>query len=476
MRTVLAWLAGTTMALSFFATVPTEAAEPLRLRDVLLAVDQTHPQGEAAQRRIERAEGGRLAAEGGFDPVLSIRARWKPVGYYENGQLDTVINQPIPLWGLSVYGGHRLGWGSYPLYRRELQTLSAGELRAGVKAPLWRNAWIDARRAGIEQARTRARLAHRERDVTDLQLARDAAEAYWTWVAAGQRLSVVRALLTVAEQRQAGLVEQVEAGSLEPIKIVDNRRLVLERAAKVVDNERMFQEASLKLSLFLRGADGTPIAPGEERVPEGFPQPEMGGLPPLEEAIARALRQRPDVAALTEQAQVTEISVRLAKNQRAPSVDLETFVAKDLGEGPADLEPVEWGVGAMFEMPLLLRQARGELQAARAEAAEIRAKMRGLQDKIAVEVRSEYVALRAAAKMAGLALEQAEAAETLAEAERIRVSLGSSDLVVVNLRELAAADAHVEAITALAKYQQARTDYLIATGRSLLDDARSSGR
>ena len=51
-------------------------------------------------------------------------------------------------------------------------------------------------------------------------------------------------------------------------------------------------------------------------------------------------------------------------------------------------------------------------------------------------------------------------------AQVIARALGVSDLVIVNLREIQAADAANLEIDALADYQKARADFMVSTGRS----------
>ena len=224
----------------------------------------THPRVEVAKHDVDRADGNAMAARGGFDPSLVVQSKWTPVGFYNNGQVDTLVRQATPAWGLGLYAGYRLGWGTYPVYRGHLQTLSGGELRAGIDIPVWRDGPIDARRARIKQTKIRSGGARGARDATQLQVERDAAKAYWSWVAAGQRLRVARDLLATAERRDAGLNEQAAAGAIERIKLVDNRRLVLDRMGKVVSAEREFQQASVALSLYLRDGRQTPIRVDED--------------------------------------------------------------------------------------------------------------------------------------------------------------------------------------------------------------------
>ncbi len=459
-----AFVLAATAALSFSGSAA--AADPLTLDDVLGSVGRTHPGLEVAERKIDQADGKVLAAQGGFDPTLSIRTKWTPVGYYNQGQVDTLVRQPTPAWGIGAYAGYRVGWGTYPVYKGELQTLSGGEIRAGVEVPLWRNGPIDSRRAGVKRTKIQRAGARYARDATELELERAAAEAYWSWVSAGQSLRISRELLALAERRDAGLNEQAKAGAIERIKIVDNRRLVLDRMTKVVAAERKFATASLELSLFMRDAAQNPVRPGEERVPAKIPEPASPDMASLDDEVDEAVRRRPDAAALETERDAARVDVRLARNQRAPAINLQTFVAKDFGAGPAELGPVEWGAGVVLEVPLPLRKARGELRVAKAALGAVKAKTRGLQDKIGAEVRTAHVALEAAQETITLARAQLGTTEELAEAERIRFREGASDLVIVNLRELAAAEAANQEVAALAEYQRAYADFRVSTGRS----------
>ncbi len=442
------------------------AADPLTLPEVLESVSGTHPDLEVAERGVEKADAKAFAARGGFDPILAIRGKYTPVGYYDNGQVDALLRQPTPLWGAGFYAGYRIGLGSYPVYKGDLQTLSGGELRAGVDVPIWRDGPIDDRRAKVRRTTIERKAAEYGRDAAELELQREAAKSYWSWVAAGLRLRVARELLSIAERRDAGLNEQAAAGAIENILLVDNRRLVLDRMGKVVAAEQKFNEASLALSLFLRDDDRNPIRVGEDRVPADLPEPLRVDVPSLEREVQRAIDVRPDVAALEATREAANVDVRLARNQRSPKVNLQTFVAKDFGDGPAELAPTEWGAGVVVELPLPLRQARGELRAAQADVSSVDAKRRGLRDKVGVDVRKSIVALEAAEQNIVLARRQVEAANELADAERTKLLEGASDLVIVNLRELAAADAANSEIDALADFHRAHADFMASTGRT----------
>lgn len=71
------------------------------------------------------------------------------LGYYSSKRLDTVVTQPLPVLGASVFGGYKLGLGTFASYDGKSQTLDLGEIRGGLVLPLYRDSAIDSRRAAL---------------------------------------------------------------------------------------------------------------------------------------------------------------------------------------------------------------------------------------------------------------------------------------------------------------------------------------
>ena len=160
-----------------------------------------------------------------------------------------------------------------------------------------------------------------------------------------------------------------------------------------------------------------------------------------------------------------KVDLRLAKNRVAPEARVSAYLAKDLGDAPPELAPTEFVATATLSMPLALRKARGELRAARAQLASLDAKLRGLQDRIAAEVRLARVDLIAAHDQLELASQQLAVARKLVDAEREKLDQGASDLVFLNIREIASADAARLEVEAILRFHVAHADYLAALGQ-----------
>lgn len=444
-----------------------ETGDVLTLREVLDAVAAAHPQLEASRQRVRAAEGEAFAARGGFDPQLRVRGQYAPVGAFPNGRLDVELRQPTPLWGMSVYGGWRLGLGSFAVYDLRAKTAAGGEVRAGVSLPVWQGGPIDRRRADLRVTDLAREAAEADVDARTLELERAAARAYWAWVGAGLRLEVQRRLLALAEDRDAALRRQIVAGNTPEIEGLDNRRAILERSARLVAAERALQQAALELARHLRDDQGTIVAPEPEQLPPAFPEPAPPSADPLEAVLAEALERRPELRRLLLQREAAQVEVRLARNLRSPRIDLDAYVAKDLGAVAPEyryLLPAEFVAGVSLELPLALRTARGKLRRAEADRARLDAELRFARDLVAVELRDAHSALVAAHARVGLAREQLQVAHALEQAERRRFDLGDSTQLFVNLREQAAADAAAQELEALTDYHRAAADLRVAAG------------
>lgn len=462
-KLMVVWVA----ALTLWSTAA-HASNTLELSQLLRGLDATHPELERARQDVRRAKAEQLSARGGFDPKLKLGAKKYVYGYYDKGQLEALLSQSTPLWGTELYAGWRRSLGNrIPIYDGDIETLSGGEVRMGMDIPLWRNGRIDKRRAEITKARLNTQQTQLELQAFRMLVRNAAAHAYWNWVEAGLKLEIEEDLLKLALRRDAGLRRRAAKGDAAGIIAIDSQRSILTRRTRVIAAGQKLRQAALKLSLFYRDSRQRPIAPVPGRLPKAMPEATEPNRDRLVADLQRALRKRPDLQALRRSRQRADVDVDFQENQIAPDLRLWSEVAKDVGAGSKTLQPWDFAVGISIETPLPMRRARGQAKAARAKRGAVSAKLRASRDKVATEIQMAYTALEAAYRSVDLARRAREAAEQLAEAERRKLELGSSDLLILTLRETAAADSASKEVAAQANYQRARADYLTTTARGL---------
>lgn len=434
-------------------------ARPLALNEVVDAALRAFPGLLASEQRKQAAEGELQTATGGFDTVLKSQNRWSVAGLYENRNYDVVVEQPTALWGTTFFGGWRRGTGDYPIYEGKSQTADDGEARLGVNIPLWRNRDIDRRRASLQQAELGQLIAGHEYDQTLLEVRRQASHRYWDWLLAGRRLHTAEHLLHIAEQRNDGILQRVAAGDIPQFEALDNQRAIIERRERRVAAQRLLEQSAIQLSLYWRDADGLPQLPTAELLPNAFPEHEPAIEASMDQALATAHAQRPELKRLQLQSQQSETELALQENQRNPALDLQVIGSQDLGYSKNKINRDELYLGLNVDIPLQQRVAGGRAQTASANLQRLKWERTGTEDRIKAEVQDVFSALNAARQRLALSQQQQRAAEQLEDGERTRFDLGESTLLFVNLREIASGDASLQAAEAANSLFKAHADF-----------------
>ncbi len=450
---------------------PLEPLPSVTLDDVIMAVYASYPSLEAAAREQQIAAGRLLSASGGFDYMVFGDVMTEPLGYYENYRYGIGVSKYQ--WnGAQTFAEYRLGRGSFEPWYLERQTNAGGEFKAGVAVPFLRDRDIDQRRVAVFLAQLDSSIAQPIFQLEVLDAVQAASLAYWNWVAAGQRQKIAQQNLDLAEERQSGIEQRVERGEIAAIDLVDNERLIVSRRAKLIESQRKLQQATITLSLYLRDSSGTPLIVSNDQLPEIFPAVEAPLEVSEEQLISEALAQRPELRLLNLERQKLRVEIQQASNLTLPTMTGVIAASQDVGEPTSfkrDKSPAELEAGLLMDVPLQRRDARGKLQAARGKLAQISAKLRLMENTIAAEVQTYQTALETSFAALQQAQQGAKLAQEMADAERKRLDRGDSDILTINLREIAAFDADLLAIDAAADCFFARAQLDAATASELVN-------
>jgi len=453
------------IAILLFVSCPGVAmaqVAPLTLDEVLLSSARSAPQIIEGLARVRQAEGRGVSAEGAFDTVFDIDSKARVAGFYDGTVIEGRVTRPLTDNGGYIYGGYRASDGRFPVYEDDYYTNQLGELKVGALFALLRDRFVDERRTRRSVAEGDIDVARFETEMVAIGVQRRAIDAYQTWVAAGLRLRAYRELLSQAQQRQGGISRQVALGARPQILLVENEQNLLRRRALMLRAEQDFATASNALSLYLRDAQGMPMAVAPDRLPpDASALSSLPGVGPATNSM-----DRPDYRAVLSRIDQASARLVLAENDLLPRFDLRVEVGQDLGDtGPGGLSrtPLEASVGFRFSMPLQNRAATGRVAEARAEIDALAQRRRFLREQIAVEVEAIVIAADAAERVVAIAQEEQRLADRLAQAERRRFELGSGDFFLVNQREETANDARVRLIDAQARVASTRAELAAAT-------------
>ncbi len=439
----------------------------LELLEVLSSVNRHFPLLKAALQEREIALGNAISADGLFDTQLKGHVRQNQ-GSFDSQRYALSFSQPTAFQGISFGGGWRLGAGIYPVYYQDRQTAEGGEFFGGVTVPLLKDREIDFRRAGRRRASLDRQIAEPLIASQHVRFVRDASWAYWNWVAAAKRLEIGKELLRIAEGRDELLRKQAKLGRIAEIEVTDNRRTVLDRRARLVRIQRDFELASYTLSLFVRDEKGVPIHLASARLAPEIPTPAKPSEKELIEGVHVALANRPELAQLRLQIKRMGVDLDLAKNQTLPDLRLFVNHATDVGEEKKSLDRYAYEAGVLLEVPFQRRQAIGQIRTTRARLAQLFAQDAFLRESITTDVQKAVAQLIRAYEVSVRTREVVRLAEIMEKAEQRKLELGRSTVLIVNLRELARADAQAQVVDALADYFRAWAAYRASLGLSFL--------
>lgn len=432
----------------------------LFLAEVLESVMSSYPPYLAALIEQDIANGRARQAAGHFDLTLSVDGFANPSGFYDGSGARAILAQPLPFGGGTVFGGYRLSSGFLPDYNKE-RTGEDGQAILGFSVPLLQNSRIDKGRAEIWKASIDQELADPVILRQYLDFIRAATISYYTWLAAGQRLSLAEEVLQIAKDRDLALAEQIARGASAPIVRIDNRGLVVTREIGVVQALRRFQATAIELSLFHRDNDsGAPLVATRFEVPGAFPNPGAPNDARLSSDLATAVAQRPEIRRLDLLLEKMGVDLRLAKEGLLPNMDVGVELSQGLdGNRPNDIDRTEVDAVVRFALPLQRRAAKGQIEKIEGEAGQLSREREFARDRIVADVQDSFSALVAAYEGIRLSSENVTIADQLERAQVERLKEGVTDLLALQIREKAAYDARLLEVEALAAYFRALADY-----------------
>ena len=301
---------------------------------------------------------------------------------------------------------------------------------------------------------------------------RDATVTYWQWVAAGERYRIANELLQLGVERIDFLEQELAVGEDARIDVVDNRRTILSRQAKLVDARRKLEQSAVKLSLFLRNDAGQPIVLPIDLHGE-FP-PSLGADAWGETAaISLAQSTRPELEELRIIRRQFNVMLRQASNETLPEIDAGILLGQDVGEPTSakrDKSEFELEATLQLSVPLERRKALGKIRQLRAKLRQITQKTRFASDKINAEAAAAHAALVAAAERVIQTTQSLELNKEVRDATQQEFDIGDASLLELNIREQMLADAAIEQIDAQLEYFSALANYAAALGFDNSDD------
>lgn len=442
------------MILWLYFCFSVEAANPLMFENVQSMVVSRMPLIMEALEKQRAAEGELEAQEGNFDHKIKFKSMNQIEDKYDNQVFETKLERQTPWMGTRMFLGHRQGNGVFADYEGKYETSSLGELFAGIDLPLLRDRSIDEFRLNRLKAQIGVQKAELEFQQKRLDVLFKAAQIYWKWTMAGQKLRILKDWVKQAEERQTFLERKVSAGDTSEIKLTDNRRTLLKRQADLVKVRRDYEVATAELAIYINRTPTLAEVKVEIKLSEDLTE-----TPNLE-----MRNQLPPFRLMSLEEQILEQEREFAISQQLPDLRLAVEGARDVGiQSQVSGGQDQLRVGVMLEIPLENRKGKGKRTEVAGKKAALNYRRVWLEREWEARIKQNAQALKTTRQQ--LELQKSEVSDTskMARAEMTRFNQGDSDIFFVNIREQDEAEAQVRLIETEALHE------LMVAERRLLD-------
>lgn len=340
----------------------------LRLRDYLELVLANDTNIHLAQLSVPAAEAGVVAARAPFDPAFTaafggtrtVAPQYSQISgaqtldsLAQNGSVGFQASLPSGQSFQVGFSSNRSSTNSAFAY---FNPSFATGLSLSLGMPLLQNRGFLLQNAPIQQARIALLVTTDQTDAQVANLLVSAADQYWNTVQARDSITVRQQALDLAQKQYQRDEHALQLGALPKEDIYQDQTQIATDQVQVLQAQASYQQ---QLDQFRRliGADLDAATRDLDIVLEDDPAalPASPNLPPVNDAIAEALRRRPELRAAERQTAEDDLGVRMAHNALLPSLNLtgsygaaglggdQIPVSSSLGSGPAAFVPGGFG-------------------------------------------------------------------------------------------------------------------------------------
>jgi outer membrane protein TolC len=339
---------------------------------------------------------------------------------------------------------------------RSFQTINpryGSTLTFSFSQPFLRNFGFKINRREIIIARNNRDASEKEFQQTLLDIIYRVEEAYWNLAYSIDNLNVKRQSLQLARDLLEEDKRKIEVGTLPPIEIYTAESEVANREADILQADRMVKnnqdrlKTILNLPIFEKG-EPTEIIPSDKPV---FEKKTIR----IEEALATAMANRPDLKAMMINLETRKFNVSYAKNQLLPSLNLEASywspgisgtqilylddnplsrvivgtipgAAKDALQDAFRFRYNNWSVGLTLDIPLNTVFTRAQYAEAKLALEQAQLRLKNQEQEIFLEIKTAVRDVEINYERVQAYRAARELAEKKLEAEQEKFKVGKS--------------------------------------------------
>src|SRR5579883_1553424 len=295
---------------------------------------------------------------------------------------------------------------------------------------------------------------------------------YTDFVALYEDVKVKQESVMLAEKLLADVKAQVEEGTLAPVEETRANAQIYSTRQDLVNAQGLLdeQEAILKNVITRQGNQDELVREAHIIPTDTLEIPEQESVQPIQDLIARALADRPDLA----QARLQNNGLAGALNPLLPSADPAL-----IGGYGGVLDQIfsrkypTYGIGLQFNLPIHNRIAEADLARDEIQVKQSQVRLRQMENQARLEVEDALIAMRRARAASEAAAQARALQEQSLQVEQAKFDVGASTSFFVIQYESQLAQARSTEVAARSAYVKARAALQRAVG-SILEENRIS--
>jgi outer membrane protein TolC len=457
-----------------------------------------------------------------LDPVAYLQTSWGHRTTPQSNSFNTGTNALIMRNDVANFGMQKgfltgtvlsFGWNNSKLRtnagRSDFNPSTTGSFSLNISQPLLQGFGRAVNSRNI-------RIATNNQRVSDLTFRQQVIStvsavigAYWDLVSYNENVKVKQQALTLAQKLYEDNKKQVEIGTLAPIEIVraEAEMASAQQALTQAETQLLQQETLIKNALSRIGVASPTVADARIVPTDQIRVPEVEPVQPVQDLIAKALENRPEVAQTGIQIENTKLGLKGTRSQLLPSLNVVATVQNNALAGQVNVLPIppiqgappappqyrdpsvvdtffiggygkvlsqlfarnfpDYSVGFQLNVPLRNRSARADMVVDQLSLRQQEIRQQQQLNQVRVDVRNALIALQQASAAHHAAVKARVLQEQTLDAEQKKYTLGASTIFFVIQAQRDLAQARSAEVAAASIYAKARVQMDLATGQTI---------
>ena len=389
--------------------------------------------------------------------------------------------------------------------RPDVNPLQSGSIGLNVTQPLLSGFGFAVNRRGIHQAENSLRVQDQVFRQQVMTTVAGAVQVYWDLVSFNQQVKVAQQALAASQKLYEDNKKQVEVGTLAQISIVQAEAEVASREQDVtVAQTNLLQQETILKNVLSRNGVASPTVADAHIVPlDRIRVPEEEPIQPLQDLVAQALRDRPELPQDRLNIANSQLSILGDRSNLMPNLSAFVNLANNGQAGPVNVFPPlnssgqslvgtvhtpdpffiggygnylgqlfgrnfpNYTVGMQLNIPIRDRAAQADYVRDTLNLRQSQLALQKETNQIRVDVANAAIALQQARARYQAAVKNRVLEEKTLDAEQKKYALGASTIYNVILIQRDLLTALGNEVTAESTYINARNNLDFVTGQIL---------